>query len=134
MDKHILWADDDLDDLMLMRQVLEDIGETYLITEVNNGREAMDYLKASKEANNLPCLVILDINMPVMNGKETLTQIKKEEGLKDIPVVFFTTSNSELDKLFCRRMGVEMITKPPKYSYLKDAVVRLLNYCESQSE
>lgn len=127
--QHILWADDDLDDLMLMRQVLEDIGRQYNIKEVNNGKEALDHLESSKLTDSLPCLIILDMNMPVMNGKETLTIIKKDEAFKDIPVVFFTTSNSELDKMFCTRYGVEMITKPPKYSNLKEAVKRMLDHC-----
>jgi CheY-like chemotaxis protein len=130
---HILWADDDMDDLMLMRQVLQDIGENYLISEVNNGREALDYLEASKRNNNLPALIILDMNMPVLNGKETLSIIKKDEALKDLPVVFFTTSSSELDKMYCKRVGVEMITKPPQYGNLKEAVKRIMdNYIEKK--
>ena len=128
MDKqHILWADDDTDDLMLMRNVLQDIGQTYDITEVGNGREALDYLETAKQKDALPSLIILDMNMPVLNGKEALTVIKKDEALKDIPLVFFTTSSSELDKMYCRRVGVEMITKPPQYGSLREAVRKLLN-------
>lgn len=127
--KHILWADDDMDDLMLMRHVLQDIGDEYNITEVNNGREAIDYLEKSKQTNNLPCLIILDMNMPVLNGKETLSLIKKDAALKDIPLVFFTTSNSELDRMYCKRFGVEMVTKPPQYNNLKETVKNLLDYC-----
>lgn len=127
--RYILWADDDMDDLMLMRHVLQDIGKDYDIREVNNGREALEFLEAEKRKGSLPTLIILDMNMPILNGKEALSLIRKDEALKDIPVVFFTTSNSEMDKLYCRRFGVEMITKPPKYSHLREAVRRLLeNY------
>lgn len=125
--KYILWADDDMDDLMLMRHVLQDINEEYDIREVNNGSEALDYLEDGKRAGSLPALIILDMNMPVLNGKEALNIIKKDETLKDIPLVFFTTSNSELDKLYCKRFGVEMITKPPQYASLKEAVKKLLH-------
>jgi CheY-like chemotaxis protein len=125
--QHILWADDDMDDLMLMRHVLQDIGKNYEISEVSNGQEALDYLEEAKSKDNLPSLVILDMNMPVLNGKETLSIIKKDESLKNIPLVFFTTSNSELDKMYCKRFGVEMITKPPQYSSLREAVRKLLN-------
>lgn len=132
MDKrHILWADDDLDDLMLMRQVLQGLENEYVISEVHNGQEAIEYLNKAKKANSLPSLIILDMNMPVLNGKETLTLIKKDEDLKAIPVVFFTTSNSEMDKLYCKRFGVEMITKPPQFSDLREAVKRLLKYCQN---
>lgn len=125
--RYILWADDDMDDLMLMRHVLEDIGQEYDIREVNNGQEAVEYLEKGKEQSSLPSLIILDMNMPVMNGKETLGIIKKDEMLKDIPVVFFTTSNSELDRMYCRRFNVEMITKPPQYATLKETVRSLLD-------
>lgn len=127
--QHILWADDDMDDLMLMRQVLQELGDNYNIKEVHNGKEALDYLQDGKQANRLPCLIILDMNMPVMDGKETLSRLKKDEALKEIPVVFFTTSNSQIDKLYCKHHGVEMITKPPQYANLKDAVQKLLKYC-----
>src|SRR6476620_7146766 len=110
--RHILWADDDIDDLMLMRHVLQDLGDDYNITEVHNGQEALDYLEDSKVKDELPCLIILDMNMPILDGKETLAKLKKDEALKDIPVVFFTTSSSQMDKMYCKRNSVEMITKP----------------------
>lgn len=127
--QHILWADDDMDDLMLMRQVLQELGDNYNIKEVHNGKEALDYLQDGKRAKSLPCLIILDMNMPVMDGKETLARLKKDEALREIPVVFFTTSNSQIDKLYCKHQGVEMITKPPQYANLKDAVQKLLKFC-----
>lgn len=126
--RRILWADDDIDDLMLMRHVLNDLGNDYQITEVHNGQEALNYLQAAKEENALPCLIILDMNMPVLDGKETLTKLRKDEVLKDIPVVFFTTSSSQMDKLYCKHNEVEMITKPPQYASLKETVQRLLKH------
>jgi CheY-like chemotaxis protein len=125
----ILWADDDADDLMLMREILLKNDRNYEIVEVRNGKEALEFLEQSKEASHLPCLVILDINMPILDGKETLSILKKTEEYKSIPVVVFTTSNSELDKLFCSKFQVEMITKPPHYKSLEKAVLKLLNFC-----
>jgi CheY-like chemotaxis protein len=125
----ILWADDDLDDLMLMKEILFKNNRNYEIVEVRNGKEALQFLEQSAKENNLPCLIILDINMPIMDGKETLSIIKKTEGFKSVPIVVFTTSNSELDKLFCKRHNVEMITKPPHYKSLEQAVLRLLQFC-----
>lgn len=127
--RHILWADDDTDDLMLMRQVLQDLGDDYNITEVHNGQEALNYLASAKETGSLPCLIILDMNMPVLDGKETLARLKQDSVFSAIPVVFFTTSNSQMDKMYCKHNGVEMITKPPRYASLKEAVQKLLNYC-----
>ena len=129
MTNKILWADDDADDLMLMKEILIRNKKNYEIVEVHNGKEALDFLKRSKEEENLPCLIILDINMPVMDGKETLSVIKRTDDYSKVPVVVFTTSSSELDKLFCRKFDVEMITKPPYYNSLETAVMRLLNFC-----
>ena len=125
----ILWTDDDADDLMLMKEILLKNNRNYEIVEVRNGKEALDFLKQAKETAHLPCLIILDINMPILDGKETLSILKREEAYQSIPVVVFTTSNSELDKLFCNKYQVEMITKPPHYKSLENAVLRLLNFC-----
>ncbi len=125
----ILWADDDADDLMLMKEILLKNGQEYEIAEVRNGKEALDFLQHSEQTTSLPCLIILDINMPVLDGKETLSILKRREEYKNIPVVVFTTSNSELDKLYCKKFEVEMITKPPHYKSLEKTVLKLLNFC-----
>ena len=125
----ILWADDDADDLMLMKEILLKNDRNFEIVEVRNGKEALDFLNQSKEASHLPCLIILDINMPILDGKETLSIIKRTEAFQSIPVVVFTTSNSELDKIFCKKFEVEMITKPPNFRNLEKAVLKLLNFC-----
>ena len=123
----ILWADDDYDDLQLMREVLAKKDKDFKIVEVHNGKEALDYLEKGRD---LPCLIILDINMPVLDGKETLSILKTTETYKDIPVVVFTTSESELDKLYCSRFNTEMVTKPPTFTTLSTAMDKLLNFCK----
>ena len=124
----ILWADDDLDDLQLMREILMKRHHDFSIVEVNNGKEALNFLESVPETE-LPCLIILDINMPVLDGKETLSQIKSSEKLEHIPVVVFTTSANEMDKLYCKRLGTEMITKPPSFSSLESVVLKMLGMC-----
>lgn len=126
----ILWADDDNDDLQMIQEILQKKEGEFEIVEVHNGREALEYLKTAKSASEIPCLIILDINMPVLDGKETLSIIKKNDDYKDIPVVVFTTSESELDKLFCQKFNTEMITKPPTFKTLSAALDRLLNFCK----
>jgi len=128
----ILWADDDQDDLMIMREVLAEIDHSFEIIEVYNGQEALDHLYDLKQNGlDFPCLVILDINMPVMSGKEALVRMKDDEVLKHIPVVVFTTSSSEMDRIFCRQYGVTMISKPPSFETLHSEVEKLLNFCKS---
>ena len=118
----ILWADDDTDDLQMMREILIKNNQDFDIREVGNGKEALTYLEQAQAAGNLPCLIILDINMPVLGGKETLATIKSREEFKFIPVVVFTTSESDLDRLFCERYNTQMITKPPSYKTLEATI------------
>src|SRR5215213_7109302 len=125
----ILCVDDDSDDLQLLHESLKGGQENYQVIEAYNGRQALDVLRQLKASGNPPCLVILDINMPVLNGKETLSIIKKDEQLKSIPVVVFTTSGSDMDKRFCHLHGVEMITKPPNFQNFKSVVHKLLKFC-----
>jgi CheY-like chemotaxis protein len=126
----ILCVDDDSDDLQLLHETLKDTREDFEVIEAHNGKQAIDTLRRLKNNGTQPCLIILDINMPVLNGKETLSLIKKDEGLKDIPVVVFTTSGSDSDKKFCGFHGVEMITKPPNFQNFKNVVQKLLRFCE----
>lgn len=126
----ILWVDDDADDLQIMQEILTKNKKNYRIVEAHNGKEALTYLKRAKENSNLPCLVILDINMPVLDGKETLAIIKSEEDYRSLPVVVFTTSESETDKMYCQRYATEMVTKPPTFSTLGTALEKLLKFCK----
>src|SRR5207248_2466932 len=126
--RSILWADDDPDDLMLMKDVLKETHQFFKIVEVHNGMQALSYLKKCNPSD-LPCLIILDMNMPVLNGQETLAILKNEKDYHSIPIVVFTTSNSELDKAFCNRYNVDMITKPPEYSSLHQVIMKLISYC-----
>lgn len=125
----ILWADDDADDLQMMREILMKRKGDYTIEEVHNGKEALEYLKKAKQNSDLPCLIILDINMPVLDGKETLSIIKNSADYTNIPVVVFTTSESEMDRLYCKKFQTEMITKPPTFKRLTDTLDKLLKYC-----
>ena len=124
----ILWADDDYDDLQMMRDILAKKQTDFHIVEVHNGKEALEYLR--KASDNPPCLIILDINMPVLDGKQTLSILKTKEEFKEIPTVVFTTSESEIDKLYCRKYNTEMVTKPPTFSTLSAALDKLLKFCK----
>jgi CheY-like chemotaxis protein len=125
----ILWADDDPDDIAMMLDVLDAMNTRHSIVEVDNGRKVLDYLQENP-ASQLPCLIVLDMNMPVLSGRETLVLLKQDPVLKHIPVVVFTTSSSALDKLFCEQYGSEMITKPVSYAALQDIIQKLLRFCD----
>jgi CheY-like chemotaxis protein len=128
--KHtILYAEDDLDDLFMIRQAFEQFDGSTQILHANDGFEALEQLKKAKENQQLPCLIILDINMPGMNGREALIRIRQSDHFKEIPVVLFTTSSSELDKAFAKKWASEFITKPLVFSELEDLARRFVSLC-----
>ena len=122
----ILCVDDDVDDLVLLREAVTDASHKCSFKEVYNGKEALDYLHQARHSEDLPCLIILDINMPILNGKEMLAIIKNDDVLKKIPTVVFTTSSSSEDKKFCSSFSTDMVSKPIYFEELKHIVQQLL--------
>jgi CheY-like chemotaxis protein len=127
----VLFVDDDPDDLEMIFEILHELPVSFEVHEEHNGRNALDYLERARQQQNLPCLIVLDINMPVMDGKEVVAIVKNNPHLKNIPIVVFTTSSSQLDSLYFKRYNVEMITKPPSYAQLRSAIKRLLRVTEA---
>lgn len=132
--KHtILWADDDADDREMFREVLKAHASDHEVIEFENGKELLNYLNDYGK-HHLPCLIVLDLNMPVLGGRETLATLKHDPKLQHIPVAVFTTSSNPADKNYCDRFQVVMLTKPPSYNQLKSAVERLVDLCDDQKQ
>jgi CheY-like chemotaxis protein len=128
--RKILCVDDDPDDRNFLCAAVQKADPTIQVIEAHNGVEALDYLnKAKQEGITLPCLIVLDINMPLMDGKQTLVKIKSDPDLKDLPVVMFSTTSNPLDYELFRRQGVMLVTKPRDIATMKTAVIQLLNHC-----
>lgn len=129
----ILYVDDDIDDLNFMKEAFKEIDPSVSVTEVNNGVEALKHLEALKSSPaSFPSLIIMDINMPLMDGRMTIKRIKEDALLRPIPIVAFTTSNNPMDRLVCGQMGVKCVLKPNSAAELKQiAKGFLLNYVYS---
>ena len=125
----ILCVDDDADDLYLLRKALKQVGSDYEMIEAGDGLAALDALRQMSEGDNLPCLIVLDINMPKMDGRQTFMAIENDPKLSKVPVVIFSTSSSPLDKLFFSKKNVEYITKPIYYETLLTVAQRMLSFC-----
>lgn len=125
----VLCVDDDPDDQMMVLDVVLETDPTVRVASALNGMEAMSFLNGAKERSELPSLVIMDINMPLMDGKQAFALMKQDKALKQVPVVLFTTSFSEQDVAFAVRHGVELVTKPLNYQELQHTVKRLLGGC-----
>ena len=124
----ILCVDDDVDDLHLLQKAIHVTGPGFDIIEAYNGVEAIEQLQRMKQEGNLPALIVLDINMPKMDGRETLVSIKNDIQLAEIPVVILSTSSSILDRIFFHKKNIEYITKPIHFDTLLAIAGKLLSF------
>ncbi len=131
-DKPVLLVEDDQVDAMTVRRSLRDIHVTNRLDIVGDGEEALAFLRDPQ--NDRPCIILLDLSMPRMNGIEFLRALKQEEDLKRIPVVMLTASNEERDKVESFRLGVAgYMVKPVDYQQFVE-VVRTIDLYWTLSE
>jgi CheY-like chemotaxis protein len=130
----ILIAEDDAEDRMLVRDAMIESRLANDIRFVEDGEELLDYLHnrgkyPDKTANPTPGLILLDLNMPKMDGREALKEIKKDTRLRVIPIIILTTSRAEEDILRSYDLGVSsFITKPVTFASLVDIMKTLGKY------
>ena len=109
--KSIMLVEDDQVDTMTVRRALKELHVMNPLQHVENGEEALSFLR--NPANPQPCLILLDLNMPIMGGIEFLQIAKKDEALKGIPVVVLTTSEEQEDKVESFQLGVAGYMRKP---------------------
>jgi len=129
IEKTVLLIDDDEDDLELLQQALKTIDGNHETLQANNGVEGLKTLEKLLEQQKFPCLIVLDINMPKLDGKQTFLAIKSNEKLSNIPIVIFSTSTSSLDKTFFDRHNTAYFVKPVNLTELAITASRMINAC-----
>jgi len=127
----IIYAEDDADDRFVFEHVFEDHQHKFDIRFFKDGLELMNFL--SEHSHHTPSLIVLDINMPRLNGKETLRHLRAEPKFRNTPVVFLTTSSSQQDIDFGKRFNAALITKPMNQSSMKDVAKMLISLAEEKS-
>lgn len=126
----ILMADDDPDDKMILEDAMGSLYPDKLISFVENGHALWDALNECYAHDHVPYLVVLDLNMPKMNGSETLKAIKSDERFKHIPVIIYSTSINPLEKEKCMRLGAHSYMIKPSSTKESLATARtFLNFC-----
>ena len=118
--RQILIVDDDADDREIIKDAFLSTTEDHEYIFLENGEKLVEYLELNL-AENLPSLILLDLNMPGKDGREILKEIKSDNRYNHIPVVVFTTSSSERDRLIAYNLGANcFITKPDTFNKLVD--------------
>ncbi len=125
----ILMADDDADDREMTRIALDESPLGNPIEFVNDGQELLDRLRRSVGRASLPGLVMLDLNMPRKDGRQTLAEIKQDPHLRHLPVIVLTTSKAEEDILRSYDLGASgFITKPVTFEGLVEVMTAIGDY------
>ncbi|MGZ3879689.1 MAG: response regulator [Flavisolibacter sp.] len=130
----ILYVDDDADDLVLISEAFEKYTDHLSVLHAGNGVEGLKLLEKMHDEHSLPCLVIIDINMPIMDGKQMLRNLREKVDYRELPVIMFSTSNSARDHQFAEMYDAEFVSKPSKYGELKALVAQFVNKCRFEEK
>jgi CheY-like chemotaxis protein len=126
---YVIFADDDPDDLELITGYFHDYSPGVPAVELGNGSEVLHFLRTLTFNDALPLLVVLDINMPRLNGKETLLAIRTDPRLSLIPVLLYSTSLGPADESFCEKHQASWVRKPSTLDGIRDTARIIADFC-----
>ena len=130
MTKKVLLAEDDSDDRILFQTFFSDRKDISLLQPVINGLELIECLMNIPADHDLPDLIILDQNMPKMNGKQTLSYLKSNKRYANIPVVIYSTYTDNTLVVDCKKLGAVMVAVKPidneGYQRMMDDFLRVI--------
>lgn len=127
--KFILLGEDDPDDQEMLKDIFVSVDESFILFFVNNGNEILSALEKLRD-DQMPCLIVLDYNMPGLNGADILSELGTNERYKNIPKVVWSTAGSEKFRSLCLELGaVDYIIKPNNIDDLEKAARYMLSLC-----
>ena len=129
--KSILYVDDDADDREWLMEAFKNVAPGVQLLTARHGLDALNYLdKVKEKCEDLPNLIVLDLNMPFLSGQETFERLKSDARLKDLPIVIFTSGEKPADRIFFERNNVCYINKPVNLEKMKIIVGHMLDVCK----
>ena len=127
--KFILLGEDDADDQEMLKEVFTSIDTAFVLFFVNNGKEILSALE-KLEDDQMPCLIVLDYNMPGLSGADILRELGTNERYKNIPKVVWSTAGSEKFRKICLELGaVDYVIKPNNLEGLQEVAFYMLSLC-----
>lgn len=127
----IFVVDDDKEDQLIMSEYFDTLGISAHVRFFDNGEMTINHLETAGDASTLPRLIVLDLNMPVLNGTQTLLYLKRDIRFKHIPVIIFSTSENEEERRKCLSFGaVDYLVKPSSYEEGEAIVKRFASYLD----
>jgi CheY-like chemotaxis protein len=125
----VFYADDDPDDLQLVLESFSHYANNVEVITASDGGEALRFFQEADDSVPTPCLIILDINMPEVNGKDLLVKIRQMERFADVPVVLFTTSTQPMDMIFAKKYNAGFVTKPLNVKQMEIITDQFIDHC-----
>jgi DNA-binding response OmpR family regulator len=127
--KFILIGEDDLDDQEFLKEIFNKVDDSFELTFISKGMEVVNYMGNLLDTQR-PCLIVLDYNMPGLNGAQILQELRKTQKFDDIPKIIWSTSGSEFFKNLCREAGaIDYVTKPSNLNDLTEIVRYMVSFC-----
>ncbi|WP_262485763.1 response regulator [Cnuella takakiae] len=128
----ILWAEDNMEQLETIRSCVKELAPEATLYVTNNGSELINTLLDLEFMGARPDMIILDLNMPVVDGRNTLATVKADERFKHIPSAIFTSSTAPMDRMFSRFYKTPLFLKSSEKEKCLDGVKRLLEWYWTQ--
>ncbi len=125
----VLYADDDADDRELIREAFEEFSPVVELITFEEGGALLAYLQNLAPLQPKPCLVILDVNMHGLDGKQTLRRLRALPDYNDVPAVLFTTSTLPSEAAFAKANGAGFVTKPLHGAQIQSIIDQLIDHC-----
>jgi len=125
----VLYADDDPDDIQLLSEAFQVYSNDLELMTFTDGMELLTFIETIDPFYVAPCLFILDINMPRLNGKETLRRLRRLDSFADVPAVLFSTSSLPADAAFAKNFNAGFVTKPLHTSQVHLIIDEIIEHC-----
>ena len=130
----VLYADDDHDDRQLLREAFQLYAPNVELVVFNDGVELLGFVETIDPLQAAPCLFIIDINMPRLDGKETLKRLREMDIVSEVPAVLFSTSSLPADQLFARGLQAGFVTKPLHTNQVHMIIDEIIDHCSEETK
>jgi CheY-like chemotaxis protein len=128
LNKLILIGEDDIDDKEILEEIFLSMDSSVKLTFINDGQKLVSFLENAKP-ESLPGLIILDYNMPHLNGAEILKSLQQNDDVKNIPKIIWSTANADGFRNICLQLGAcEYLVKPSRFRDLESIIKQMLSY------
>jgi CheY-like chemotaxis protein len=128
----VLYADDDPEDIELVSEAFQAYAQNVELLTFPDGIELLNFIETVDPFHASPCLFILDINMPRLDGKETLRRLRRIENFSEIPAVLFSTSSLPADAAFAKNFNAGFVTKPLHTNQVHLIIDEIIEHCTDE--